>query len=282
MRTYLYIPVCFVALLVICLMFAPVRRWTGDHELVGGPSVDPPAAKEANRNRSFADLCRDDPVEAIAMSMRKYRSEVEGYTCVLQIQERIDGKLRVPETVECEFRDSPFAVRMHWTAGASPAETIVYEAGANDGLFLIIPSSDTLKKTLKVLGRSHARRRLDSQDAKAASRYAPNEFGIYRATARTYDAWHAAKEHGALRTEFLGLQPNSVLNGKPYLGIRRTCSTPEEDGLTQVTIYFDPETLLQVGAELMVGNDLLGRYYFTDVKLNPSLDKDHFSADRLK
>src|SRR5689334_4732424 len=113
MRTYVHLPVTLV-LLVICLMFAPARRVTGDHELAGRPSLDPPPASRSAAPRTFADLCRDDPLEAVATSMRKYKAEVDGYTCVLRRQERIDGKLRDPETIECEFRESRFAVRMHW------------------------------------------------------------------------------------------------------------------------------------------------------------------------
>jgi hypothetical protein len=282
MRTYLYHSIAFIFLLIICLMFAPVRRVTGDHELVGRPSFDPPPAQSAPVAKTFADLCRDDPVEAVATSMRRYRATVEGYTCTIRLHERVAGKLREPETVECEFRDSPFAVRMHWVAGKSPAETMVYAAGFNDDMFLVVPASDSLKQMLKVLGKTYARRRLDSPDATSASRYAPNEFGIYRGTARVYDAWRAAKERGALRTEYLGLQPISELDGKRCHVLRRHCLTPEEDGLTQVTIHFDPDSLLQIGAVLMANDDLIGRYHFANLKLNPPLDKDLFSADRLK
>ena len=282
MRTYVHHTIAFVALLVVCLMFAPVRRVTGDHELVGRPSYDPPPAKAVPTTRTFADLCRDDPVEAVAVSLRRYKATVEGYTCTLFRQERLGGKLREAEVIECEFRDSPFAVRMHWIAGKSPAETILYAAGANDGMFLIVPSSDTLKQTLRLLGKSYARRRLDSPDATSATRYPPDEFGIYRGTARVYDAWRAAQERGALRTEYLGLRPVPELGGKPCHALRRICLTPEEDGLTQVTIQFDPDTLLQVGAVLVAGEELIGRYHFGNIKLNPTFARDHFAAERLR
>src|SRR4051812_26228225 len=108
MRTYLHVPVT-LGLLAICLMFAPARRVTGDHELVGRPSLDPLTAKRPASPQSFANLCRDDPVEAVAASIRKYRATVERYTCVVRRQERIDGNLRDPEQIECEFRESPFA-----------------------------------------------------------------------------------------------------------------------------------------------------------------------------
>ena len=281
MRTYFQLPAT-LALLVICLMFAPARRVTGDRELVGRPSLDPPRAKHAATPQSFADLCRDEPVEAVAASIRKYRATVERYTCVLRRQERIDGTLREPERVECEFRESPFAVRMHWTGTTEGPETVLYAAGENQEMFLVVPANPALKKTLQLIGRSHARRRLDSSDAKAASRFPPNEFGILRGTERVYDAWSAAHQRGALRTEYLGLQAVPELDGRPCHAIRRTCLTPEEDGLTQVTIQFDPDSLLQVGAVLMAGDELIGRYHFADLNLNPRLSADRFSPDTLK
>ena len=281
MRPYFHLPVTLV-LLAVCLMSAPVRRVTGDHELMGRPSPDLPPADRSAAPRSFADLCRDDPVEAVAASMRKYRAEVTGYTCVLRLRERVDGRLRDPETVECEFRESPFAVRMHWVGATEGAETLLYAAGENRDNFLVVPANPALKKTMKLIGKTYARRRLDSSDARSSSRYPPNEFGIYVGTERVYRAWTAARDRGELRTEYLGLQPVPELDGKPCHAIRRTCLSPEEDGLTQVTVQFDPDSLLQVGAVLMAGNDLIGRYHFTNVKLNPPLAVDRFSPDSLK
>jgi hypothetical protein len=281
MRTCLHLLVT-LGLLVICLMLAPARRVTGDRELVGRPSLDPLSAKRPASPQSFADLCRDDPVEAVGASVRQYRATVERYTCVVRRQERIDGTLRDPEQIECEFRESPFAVRMHWVGATDGPETVLYAAGENQEMFLVVPANPALKKTLHLLGRTYARRRLDSSDARSASRYPLNEFGILRATERVYDAWAAAREHGTLRTEYLGLQPVPELDGKPCHAIRRTCLAPEEDGLTQVTLQFDPDTLLQVGAVLMAGDKLIGRYHFADLKLNPRLSAGRFSPDTLK
>jgi hypothetical protein len=149
-------------------------------------------------------------------------------------------------------------------------------------MFLAVPANPTLKKMMNAVGRQYARRKLDSPDAKSSSRYPPNEFGIYCATARVYDAWTAARLRGALRTEYLGLVPVSELDGKRCHAIRRTCLSPEEDGLTEVTIQFDPDTLFQVGAVLVAGNDLIGRYHFADVKLNPRIPAERFSPGSLR
>lgn len=278
MRTTVHAATILV-LLVVCLMFAPSRRVIGDVELAGRP-IDPPPPSSGSK--SFADLCRDDPIAAVATSMRRYKAEVTGYTCTLRIHERIDGKLHDPQVAECEFRESPFAVRMHFVGATEGAETMLYAAGENGDNFLVVPASPALKKTLKLLGRDYAKRRLDSSDAKSSSRYPPNEFGIDRGAERVYRAWRAARDRGALRTEYLGLVPVPELGGRPCHALRRTCLTPEEDGLTHVTIQFDPDTLLQVGAVLMAGDELIGRYHFADLKLNPRLAAERFRAETLR
>lgn len=282
MRTLLYRPALFGGLLVLCLMFAPARRLTGDRELVGHPSAVAPSAPTTRSAKTFAELCRDDPVEAVACSMRRYKAEVEGYSCTLVKCERINGKLRAPETIACDFQESPFAVIMRWVDGKDRAEAMLYAADQNDNQLLIVPAAEALKALLRVSGRSAARRSLTSDDAKSASRYPANEFGIYCGSARVYTAWKAAQDRGALRTRYDGLRPIPELNGRPCHVVRRTCLVPEEEGLTQVTIFFDDETLLQTGAVLMAGDELIGSYYFRDVRLNPKFDATHFAAGRFK
>jgi Protein of unknown function (DUF1571) len=281
MRTLLYRPVTFGGLLVVCLMFAPARHFTGDRQLIGHPSALPPAASADLTVKTFAELCRDDPVEAIATSLRKYKAEVEGYSCTLVKRERIDGELRDQEAIACDFQEAPFAVRMRWVEGKARAESMLYAAGQNGDQLLIVPADDLRKSALKLIGRTYAKRALTSEDAKSAARYPANQFGIYCGTARVYDAWKAAHERGTLRTEYGGVRAIPELNGRPCHVLSRNCLVPEEDGLTQVTVLFDAETLLQVGAILMAGNELLGRYHFRDVRLNPKFDVTHFSAERL-
>ena len=60
MRTYVYVPVCFIALLVVCLMFAPVRLVTGDRNVYSIAPTQSAAFAAPTAERSFADLCRDE------------------------------------------------------------------------------------------------------------------------------------------------------------------------------------------------------------------------------
>jgi Protein of unknown function (DUF1571) len=282
MRTSLYRPASFLALLVLCLMFAPARRVTGDRHVAGHPSVAAPGATDGPSAKSFADLCRDDPVAAIAQSLRKYKAEVLGYSCTLVKRERIGGELRAAEVIACDFQEAPFAVLMRWVEGKNRAEAMLYAAGQNGDQLLIVPAGDLQKSALRLLGRPYAKRALTSEDAKAAARYPADQFGIYFGSARVYDTWKAARDRGTLRAAYDGVRPIPELNGRPCHVLRRACVVPEEDGLTRVTLCFDAETLLQVGAVLMAGDELIASYHFRDVRLNPKFDVRHFSADRLK
>jgi hypothetical protein len=278
MRTYLYLPVALIALLVICLMFAPGRRLIGDPELSGRPSVVPKQAPA----RPFAELCKDDPVGALAASLEKHK-DVDGYTCTLVKRERIAGKIRDVETIACDYQAAPFSVRMRWTAGVGRAEAMMYVAGENDDQLLIVPAGDIAKKAVKALtGRTYAKRALTSADAKGASRYPANEFGLEHSTRRVYAAWQAAEGRKQLKTEYLGLVAVPELGDKKHHVVRRTVNPPEEEGLTSVTVIFDPDTLFQVGSVLKAGDELIGQYYFKNVVLNPKYEKTHFAADNLK
>jgi outer membrane lipoprotein-sorting protein len=57
---------------------------------------------------------------------------------------------------------------------------------------------------------------------------------------------------------------------------------PEEDGVTDLTIYIDKETWLQVGSVLKGDNDqYIAQYFFRDIKLNPEFTRETFAKEAL-
>lgn len=278
MRTYVYLPICFIGLLVICLMFAPVRLVTGDRNIY---STQTPAkivaATPDETERSFAELCRNDPVAALAKSLRKYRTDIEGYTCMLIKRERIGGKLRDREVIACDFRESPFSVRMEWKEGKGRAAIMLYPAGDNVEQLAVVPANETLRKITP-----YVTRKLTDSSVRDAARYTANEFGVNHGTLRLHTAWQTAKERGLLHTRYEGVRPIDELDGKQCHVLCRQCASPEEEGLTEVTVYFDSETLLQAGVVLKAGEDLIASYYFKDFVLNPTFGVERFSVQGLK
>ena len=289
MRTYFYAPVSTVALLLLCLMFAPSRRVVGDRMAFGSSPQDitnsllvPVHLPTSQVAKSFAELCAKDPVGALSHSLQKYKREVDGYNCSFIKQERLRGDLKSTEVIDCEFQQSPFSVLMRWKEGKGRAEATLYVSGENNDHLLIIPAGSTQKAALKLLGKGFAKRSLDSSDAREAARYPADQFGFYIGTLRVYEAWKAAQDRQELQVEYRGLQPVAELNGKKCHVLHRTCVQPEEEGMTQVTIYFDPQTHYQVGAVLRENDNLIGRYFFDKVQLNPKFQANYFTAENFK
>lgn len=251
-----------------------------------------------NKPASLNELAAEDPVALLAECSRRFRAEVRGYRCTLHKQERTGGILHPPEVVSLAVREEPYAILMNWTSGArgplgTPIEGVMFVAGANDGKMTVWRPSARLAP-LRLL-------RLDPADdsARSAARYAVSEAGIGHALDRTHQAWAAARTAGTLRTEFLGCK--SVLQvGRDCLIIRRISEAPlldpfrldepagdpvrrPADAFTTVTIMLDPATGAQVGSELRrADGELIGSYYFRDLKLNTAFPADQFTVESLK
>jgi Protein of unknown function (DUF1571) len=272
-----------ISMLIVCLMFAPGRRLTGTGDRTIDAAQTPETAipkQDPKKEQSFADLCKSDPVAALGESLAAYKASVEGYSCLFQKQEQIKGKLKGVEVIAVDFQESPFAVLMKWVSGADRAEAMLFAKGEYDNNLLIVPANETAKKALKLVGKSYAKRALDSSDAQGAARSPADQFGIANLCLRVRDAWSAAKGRNQLTVKYLGEQTPAELNRACHV-LHRTISPPEADGLSDVTVYLDAETKLLLGAELKAGSNLLGRYFYRDLKRNPPFKADHFKGDKL-
>jgi len=220
-------------------------------------------------------LAKDAPVAFMEACVARYDREVTSYTVLLVKQERIGDTLNAEEHMKAWFSEKPtFRVLMEWTKGQRLAHRTLYVEGENDGQLLAKPTG------LLGLGGT-ARRAPDAPEAKSSARYGASQFGIQAGTRRTLDGWRKAKARGELRVEFNGLKTAPEL-GYPCWQLVRTSDKPEADGITQSTYYFDPETWLQVGSVLRdADGKLVGRYFFTDLKLNVKIPDDTFTEKGL-
>jgi len=274
-------------LLLAFLVYAPARWFTGDPVILGVQNVDVPDAKEENKPKTFEDLCKTDPVEAIAESLRAYKTNVNNYTCTLIKQECIKGKLRDKEAIRCEFQERaldenhaltrPFAVTMRWLEGKGRAEATLYVENQHEGKLNVVPSNPIARKLVPV-----AKRNVTDPEVMETSRFPVTEFGILNGTARVHKAWIAVKERGEMKAEYLGVSEIPELGGRKCHVIRRPSIQPEEDGQTLITLYFDVETKLQLGSVLYAGENLIGSYFFKDLVLNPPLTESTFTVEAIK
>src|SRR5262249_51915339 len=100
----------------------------------------------------------------------------------------------------------------------------------------------------------------------------------------TLAAWDAAKKDDALHVEYLGKRKIKEAGGRLcYVLHRSKFRKPEVDGITDVTIYVDCENWLQVGS-ILKGEEgqLIGEYFFRDLRLNPKFADDQFDRKAVE
>ena len=272
-RLLLYVPLC----LPLCLVVAPDSPppvpdspAPALHEVAddGAPLPSP---------EKLVGLAKEDPVAFLEVCLRRYDREVRGYRCTLQKQERLGGKLQRSEVIDVDFREKPFAVLLDWREGARLAKRTLYVKGENGGKLLVRPAG-WRGNLVGVVERD-----ADSADARKSGRYPLTEFGLKVGMQRALAAWEAARKDNALHVAFLGEKKVPEAGGRACWVLKRTgYAHPEEDGITEATLYYDTETWLQVGSVVKgAGGALIGEYFFRDVKLNPKSDPDTFTRAAL-
>jgi len=230
-------------------------------------------------------LAQKDPIAFLENCLRRYQREVKGYTCTFQKQERLDNKLQPSETIAVTFRQDPNSVLFRWKQGARLADAALYVEGENqqkdkNGN----PKSYLVALPPGILGRlGPVTRDPDSEDSKKSGRYSLPQFGIEKGTQRTLASWKEAHNKGELHVEFLGETKLKEAGDRMCYKLRRIkYAEPEEDGVTELTIYIDKETWLQVGSVIKGKDDqYIAQYYFRDIKLNPEFTDETFKKESL-
>ncbi len=222
-------------------------------------------------------LAREDPIAFLRACIRRYDDYVKGYACTLQKREYADGKLQDTEVMDVCFREKPFSVYLHWREGAQQADRALYVEGENHEKMLIRPHG-------KLLGWVVVRKDPEGEEARKAGRYTIKEFGIQLGMERTLEPWITARAENALHIAYLGECKIPELGDRVCWKLQRTgYRQPEADGVTDLTIYVDKLTWLQVGSVLRgEGGRLIGEYYFRDVRLNPHFAPDQFTEKALR
>jgi hypothetical protein len=249
--------------LPVCLLLAPAYP---------GTTLEP--RQGATQFVRFEDLPGKDPITFLEKCLEKYDRTVKtGYTLVLRKQERIDGKLHPLERIEVWFKDAPHSVFFKWLEGQRKARRVLYVKGENQDRMVALPTILPVVVT----------RDLDSPDAKSSGRYSIDEFGLKKAMQRVVYHWKKAREAKALYVEYEGVHRVPEVGDRPCYKLHRTrFARPEDDGVTDLTLYIDTETLLQVGSVLRgPDGELMGQYFFRDIRLDPAFRPDQFTRAAL-
>lgn len=225
-------------------------------------------------NAAMERLACEDPIAFLEHCIRRYQRSVSGYTSLLEKHERIDGKMLDLERIEISFRERPFGVCMRWLEGAMRVDRALYVRGENDG---------NMRVRTRYVGLLVSRDP-EGRDARQAGRYTLKEFGLKKGSERVLDSWREAARRGDLYVEFAGEQVVPRAGGRTCWVLHRSrYPVPEEDGITDLVIYIDKETWLQVGSVLRGGDgQLIAEYFFRDLRLNPPFSPEQFTDAALR
>jgi len=262
-------------------------RWL----LLGLPSVlllclvgylaRPEAAPEDIHDQPVADYKQSeitDPIAFLEECLARYDKEVRGYSLIMYKQERIGGRLQDPENIQVYFKEKPFSVYFQWINGARLAERALYVKGENDDKALARPA----KPLYRLLRGDVVQFDVDGAEARRSGRYTLSEFGLKKGSQRTLAAWKKARQKKTLHVEYEGTHTVKELDDRRCYKFHARYDQPSDDGLTELTIYIDEQTLLQVGSILKTGNKLVATYFFRDIKLNPKFKEGQFKPSALK
>ena len=268
--------------LPLCLVLAP--------NYPGAPLPESGLATQqvAGDNTALGGL--PDPAKDVLgflqASLKSYHEKVQGYTCTFRKREFLANKLRPWETISASYREKPHSALFNWQEGMNRVIKAMYVEGENKGTdgksqILALPAPP-----LSAIGVQKIK--LDSEDSKSSGRYQLHEFGIKQATERVVKLWTAANERKELHTEYLGLHevPEAGDVGKPppvCHKIRRHKFAKPENDVAEVILFIDRDTLFQVGTILHGDKgQLIGEYYFRDIRLNPAFPANQFDPAILK
>jgi hypothetical protein len=269
-RTVIYLAI----LMPVCLVFVPqqtpvalsISPNPGDSYQDDGKGLPTTAGFDA--------MAVKDPIAFLDACLKCQHREVNGYSGVLRKQERIKGKDNDPEVINFWFREQPYSVLMKWVEGARDGKASLYVQGENNNRIAVL-ANYRIPISLDIP--------LEGTMAQKAGRYCISEFSIRQATERTLAAWKSAKENGNLQVEYLGKKKMPELDGRTCYVLKRTCNPPEEEGTATVEIAIDSETKMQTGSTLIADDGhLIGRYFFTNLQINPSFDPELFNRESLK
>jgi len=276
-------------LILSALVVVLIYHWQASSPPVARFNPMPPARAAAAdafddvaQENSFESLLRTDPVGALVDAREAHLRNVRDYTCTFVKQESLPKGMSAEQVISVKFREAPFTVMMHWVRNEDMAKRVIYQAGrwidsrarpdereqavCQPGVIAQLFLKSIKQPTRGARARQTSRRFID-------------EFGFIKALDIFLESSKLAQSRNELTMEFLG---ESQFDGRPTWVIRRFLpytgpDCPYPDGT--VLLHLDQEwrvfTAIYSYAD-RESKQLLGRYEYRSVKMNPGLAQSEF------
>lgn len=247
-----------------------------------GVAFAAPSAR-ADRTERLEDEAARDPLGFLQIALDRYDRGVHDYTCTFSKQERLNGRLSRDQVIAAFFREKPYSVRMEWKQNAERVSRVLYVTDRwieNGRRMAVVEPAGQIAQ----LFVSHVMRPIDDEEARKSSRRTIDQFGLRNTLVLTLKYAILAREKRLLDFAYQG---NSEIAGRPTLVFERRLPYAGEDGAWPDRIqvlHLDRELLLPALSASYADDarqTLLGRYQYTDIKLNPNLPDAVFTKEGM-
>lgn len=225
-------------------------------------------------------LAAQDPIAFFEAAIEQYDRSVRDYTCTFTKQELIGDEMSEEQVMRAMFREKPYSVRLEWIKNPDKANRVLYVADrwVEDGKQMAVVEPGAIAR----LFVSYVMRPIHGPDAAKSSRRSIDQFGVRNSMVLTVKYAKIAKARGVLeKFEFVG---NGKVAGRDTLIFERRLPYTGERGAwpdRTLIVHLDKEHRLPTLCEAYADverNQLLGRYQFTDIQINPNLADSVFTT----
>jgi hypothetical protein len=232
----------------------------------------PPKAQKVSPTK-IIDLGKNDHIALLKLAVDRYRTTVRDYTGIFHKQERIGRKIGKGQIISFKFKEKPYSVFMQWKKNARGAHRLLYVEGQNKNKMVVRPTG---------LASIFGSVKLDpnSKEALSSSLQPCHRFGFHRTMTAILKVYELAKKNGDLETRFLGL---TNIDKRKCVKLERILPRKKQYEYGRLTMEFDLEYLLPVSVTSYDWQGrLVGRYVFTNLKLNVGLTDKQFTRKANK
>ena len=227
---------------------------------------------------SILRLHQDDPLAYLKQARDDYDRRIRDYICDFTKQELLGGRLGKEQLAQAKFREGPFSVYLHITKNPTRARRLLYvkDGIVKDGRQQMVVQPEGPIARLLV---NSVERPIDGRDARRAARKTIADFGFARSLDLLIKFADIAKQKDRLDIQYIG---EGEIDGRPTYMIERR--SPIDDSSyawpdARVIVHMDQEWHLPVACfsyEDLDATRLLGKYIYTNVRLNVGLQNTDF------
>jgi hypothetical protein len=223
-------------------------------------------------DREFASQLKKNPLKSLKLMTQHFDNAIIDYTGSFCKQERVDGTLLNPQTIDFKFRQKPFSLFMKWPASNNPVDRLLYVKGANNGKMIVHPTG--LLSWVKSVEAD-----LNDEQATKTNLRTCEQFGIRNMLVEMEKAYSQASA-GNFNIKHLG---DTTINQRPCAKLKINIPQGTFQSTEEVILTVDLGYRLPTAVTCLDRNgNLTSSYSYTNLDFNTNLTDQNFTKTANK